>query len=151
LTCCRGGFETLSRAAARAAKARLRAMGIGVTASDWQRRAETCERCPLRVIRNNISYCGRPLLERIERDVETEGCGCPTRAKARSPEEHCPLDRSNRAARRIDGRCTCKWCTLTGEGEVPAEPGRSLTENSARREPRPPTVRRINSPATRPG
>jgi hypothetical protein len=42
-------------------------------------------------------------------------------------------------------------CTLTGEGEDPGEPGRCLTEISARRGPCPPAVRRVNSPATRPG
>lgn len=110
LTCCAGGFRTLSRAAAKAAKARLREMGVGAVAPDWERRAEQCERCPMRVIRLNISYCGRPLLQRVDRDVETEGCGCPTRAKAKSPEEHCPLDRSNRAATSSEGRCNCKWC-----------------------------------------
>ncbi len=112
LTCCAGGFRTLSRAAAKAAKARLRAMGVGATAPDWARRAEACERCPMRVIRHNISYCGRPLLERVDRDVETEGCGCPTRAKGKSPEEHCPLDQANRSAALVEGRCTCKWCVL---------------------------------------
>jgi hypothetical protein len=112
LTCCTGGFRTLSRATAKAAKARLRAMGLGVTAPDWAPRAETCERCPLRVVRHNVSYCGRPLLERVDRDVESEGCGCPTHAKARAPDEHCPLDRSNRPACVIGGRCTCKWCNL---------------------------------------
>src|SRR5688572_20204914 len=85
-------------------------MGVGATAPDWARRAAACERCPLRVIRHDISYCGRPLLERVDRDVETEGCGCPTRAKAKSPEEHCPLALSNRPASLIDGRCNCKWC-----------------------------------------
>ena len=112
LTCCTGGFRTLSRAAAKAAKARLRAMGLGATAPDWPRRAEACERCPLRVVRLNVSYCGRPLLERVERDSESEGCGCPTHAKAKSPDEHCPLDRSNRATAIVGGRCTCKWCNL---------------------------------------
>ena len=110
LTCCTEGFRSLSRAAAKAAKARLRAMGLGANAPDWQRRAETCERCPLRVVRHNVSYCGRPLLERVDRDVETEGCGCPTHAKAKSPDEHCPLDRANRAALVIAGNCNCKWC-----------------------------------------
>ena len=112
LTCCTGGFRTLSRAAAKAATARLRAMGLGATAPDWAPRAEICERCPLRVVRHNVSYCGRPLLERVDRDVETEGCGCPTHAKAKAPDEHCPLDRSNRAAFVIAGNCNCKWCNL---------------------------------------
>ncbi len=118
LTCCTGGFRTLSRAAAKAAKAKLREIGLDATAPDWADRAAECERCPLRVIRANISYCGRPLLERVDRDVANDGCGCPTGAKAKSPEEHCPLDRTHQAARRLtDGSCTCKWCSLVGREE----------------------------------
>jgi hypothetical protein len=121
LTCCTGGFRTLSRAAAKAAKARLRAMGLGATAPDWQRRAEACERCPLRVVRHNVSYCGRPLLERVDRDVESEGCGCPTHAKAKAPDEHCPLDRFNRAASMVGRSCNCKWCALVLSPLPPGE------------------------------
>ena len=110
LNCCASSFAALSRAAAKAAKARLREIGIGSVAPDWARRAAECERCPLRVIRRNVSYCGRPLLERMHRDVALEGCGCPTHAKAQSPDEHCPLDGAHRAAATIDGRCNCKWC-----------------------------------------
>src|SRR5262249_40397117 len=107
-TCC-SNFRTLSRAAAKAASAKLRQLGAARVQPDWSRRATVCERCPLRVIRRGISYCGRPLLERVDRDEAVEGCGCPTVAKAKTPGEHCPLNRTNDPA--IGGpSCDCKWC-----------------------------------------
>jgi hypothetical protein len=110
--CCRIAFATLSRAAANAVSARLRRMGIGASASNWAARAAVCERCPMRVIRAGVSYCGRPLLEQVQRDPAIDGCGCPTRQKARAPDEHCPLDSRHRPASRLSTGCNCKWCEL---------------------------------------
>ena len=117
--CCRSGvFAALSRAAAKAAAGRLRLIGVLPEAPDWARRAVVCEACPLRTVRGGVSYCGEPLLRHVGRDVAHEGCGCPTRAKAKTPGEHCPLDRANRAAAHIGGRCTCKWCAAAGEAPM---------------------------------
>ena len=110
-SCCGGGgLAALSRAAAKSAASRLRRMGLLPQSVDWARRAAVCEACPLRSIRRGVTYCGRPFLEQVERDPVHEGCGCPTRAKAKSPQEHCPLDRQHRAAVSSGGTCTCKWC-----------------------------------------
>jgi hypothetical protein len=99
----------LSRAAAKSAAGRLRQLGILPESVDWAQRAAVCETCHLRTIRAGVSYCGRPLLQQISRDPAQDGCGCPTRAKAKSPDEHCPLDRANQPAVQSD-LCTCKWC-----------------------------------------
>lgn len=109
-SCCASTFKILSRAAAKSASARLRQLGIGSTHSNWIARAEICERCPLRKVRCGVSYCGDPLLSNIHRDSETEGCGCPTHAKAKDPAEHCPIDIHHQAARVSAGDCNCKWC-----------------------------------------
>jgi hypothetical protein len=85
---------------------------MGATAPNWADRAAVCERCPLRVIRGGISYCGTPFLEQIDRTDSADGCGCPTGAKAKDPAEHCPLDARHQPARTQDSRCTCKWCAL---------------------------------------
>jgi hypothetical protein len=95
---------------AKSAAASLRRMGVFVSADDWAGRAELCERCPLRVIQKGVSYCGRPFLQKIDREDSVDGCGCPTREKAKSPGEHCPLDVRNRPAENSDGKCNCKWC-----------------------------------------
>ena len=87
-------------------------MGIVAVHRDWVARATVCERCPLRVVSGGKSYCGNPLLQQVHREVSVDGCGCPTREKARSPEEHCPLTVSHRAARVGSGACDCKWCRL---------------------------------------
>jgi hypothetical protein len=113
LRCCgraRGTLATLSRAAARSARSRLRRMGLLTPSVDWARRASACESCPLRVIQRGISYCGRPLLHQVNRTPSEDGCGCPCREKARDPAEHCPLDWRHRPARRTVEGCTCKWC-----------------------------------------
>ena len=110
-SCCEtGGLAALSRAAAKAAAGRLRRLGLLPEAVDWARRAAVCETCPLRTIRNGVSYCGRPFLQMVDRDPAHHGCGCPTRAKAKSPDDHCPLDENNRPAQRTAEGCTCKWC-----------------------------------------
>jgi len=102
-------FAALSRAAAKSAAAKLRNLRILPVRVDWTRRAETCERCPLRVIRRGVSYCGTPFLDLPDRDPATDGCGCPTHDKAKSPAEHCPLTITHRPATETP-RCDCKWC-----------------------------------------
>ncbi len=104
-------FRALSRAAAKSAASRLRNLGLKPIAENWAARATVCERCPLRVIHKGVSYCGKPFLKQIERDIAMEGCGCPTREKAQAPEEHCPVDPRHRPALRTGTHCTCKWCT----------------------------------------
>jgi len=106
-------FRALSRAAAKSASARLRRMGLLAQGANWAARATVCESCPVRVVRRGISYCGKPLLEDLHRDP-TDGCGCPTRDKAKDPAEHCPLDRGHRLARLDDVPCNCKWCDRAG-------------------------------------
>jgi len=108
--CCGSTLATLSRAAAKAAAARLRQIGLLREFVDWPRRSTVCETCPLRIVYAGVSYCGRPFLQKIDREPTEDGCGCPTREKAKSPEEHCPLDWRNRAAKRLGDGCTCKWC-----------------------------------------
>jgi hypothetical protein len=114
-TCCGSGstFARLSRAAAKAASARLRRLGVLPIRADWAARAAICERCPLRVVFRGTTYCGRPFVHRVHREPVADGCGCPTLAKAKDPAEHCPLDASHRGAV-IDpsSGCTCKWCSL---------------------------------------
>lgn len=108
-SCC-NRFAVLSRSAAKAAGARLRRMGLMAESDDWARRAVICERCPLRTVYRGVSYCGKPFLQKVDRDETIDGCGCPCQAKAKSPKEHCPLDLRNRhAVVGLDG-CTCKWC-----------------------------------------
>ncbi|HVT89094.1 MAG TPA: hypothetical protein VHD56_09600 [Tepidisphaeraceae bacterium] len=114
LSCCADTFKSLSRAAAKSASARLRQLGIGSTHPRWSVRAEICERCPMRIIHKGISYCGNPFLQEINRDPSTGGCGCPTIAKAKDPDEHCPLDTRHRPAQSTPSACNCKWCSLDG-------------------------------------
>ncbi|HWE96084.1 MAG TPA: hypothetical protein VG269_19125 [Tepidisphaeraceae bacterium] len=102
-------WRELSRAMAKLAAARFRGIGMLAERPDWPARAALCERCPLRVIRKNVSYCGTPYLTQTRRDP-TDGCGCPTIAKSKDPAEHCPLDSHHRPATRSVGGCTCKWC-----------------------------------------
>src|SRR4051812_22297787 len=111
--CSTSAFKALSRAAAKSAAAHLRQIGVGSVQPDWASRAQLCERCPLRVVSKGISYCGDPFLEQIDRDPQLHGCGCPTRAKAKSPSEHCPLDRRHQPAQKIADNCNCKWCQLS--------------------------------------
>ena len=108
--CCTSALASLSRAAAKSAASRLRRLGLMREYRDWPRRATVCESCHMRMVYGGVSYCGRPFLRKIVREVGEEGCGCPTNEKAKSPDEHCPLDWRNRAARRLTEGCTCKWC-----------------------------------------
>jgi hypothetical protein len=103
---------------AKAAAARLRRTGALPTADEWAARAQACERCHLRVVRNGTSYCGTPFLQQVNRDPALDGCGCPTRDKARAPGEHCPLSTQNLVASIDGGHCDCKWCSL-GAAERP--------------------------------
>jgi hypothetical protein len=107
-------WRKLLRAALSATAAGLRQAGLLREHRDWKRRAEICERCPMRVVVDNVSYCGPPLLEQIDRDPTLHGCGCPTLHKARTPGEHCPVDWSYRAPTREGASCTCKWCWIVG-------------------------------------
>jgi hypothetical protein len=109
--CCQSAFAALSKAAAKAATARLRRLSVLPTRRDWPARAAICERCHMRVLHRGVSYCGRPFLHDIDRDAALDGCGCPTHEKAKSPDEHCPIDANNQPAQEIDRRCNCKWCS----------------------------------------
>lgn len=108
--CCGNTLVALGKAAAKSAAARLRRLGLLREASDWPARASVCETCFKRIIQQGVSYCGRPFLQKIDRVAADDGCGCPVRDKARSPDEHCPLDWRNRPSRRLPEGCTCKWC-----------------------------------------
>jgi len=115
LSCCTTTLANLSRAAAKSASARLRGLRPQLVAPDWSRRATICESCHMRSVVHGVSYCGRPFLQKVNRDLATDGCGCPTLEKAKSPREHCPIDRHFRPARTDDrGACNCKWCTMPG-------------------------------------
>jgi hypothetical protein len=100
----------LREALGKFALARLRGIGIAKVHPDWEARAAICEQCPMRVVRCGVSYCGTPYLQQIDREPAVDGCGCPCRAKAQSPGEHCPIDARHRAAATEAGSCNCKWC-----------------------------------------
>ncbi|HEX8323063.1 MAG TPA: hypothetical protein VF595_04040 [Tepidisphaeraceae bacterium] len=118
---------TLARAAGKAATAKLRGVGMAAEAADWAVRAEICERCPLRVVKCGVSYCGQPLMRRIVRDPAVDGCGCPTRAKAKDPTEHCPITPRHEPSHTMAGPgvagvigCGCKWCHAARPQILPA-------------------------------
>ena len=115
-TCARSTiWRDLSRAAAKAASAKFRQIRLAPTSPMWAQRAEVCERCPLRFVRQGKSYCGRPFLSHMERDASVEGCGCPTHDKAKDPSEHCPLTPGNYPASHAGvAGCDCKWCAIAG-------------------------------------
>ena len=118
-TCGRtSAFRAISVAMAKGAAARLRRTGALPTSVDWAARAAVCERCPLVVISGGVSHCGTPFLRQVDRDPVVDGCGCPTRDKARSPAEHCPITDRHAAAARDADQCTCKWCTTAGRTAV---------------------------------
>lgn len=116
VACCRTNFARISLAAAKAAKDRLRRMGLFGDHTDWKTRALVCERCPMRFIHRNTTYCGRPFLSLPVRNEAVDGCGCPTIAKAKDSSEHCPITPSMKPASRHDRPCDCKWCAA-----VPAD------------------------------
>jgi hypothetical protein len=103
----------LMSAVVKASAVWVRRLGVLGVADGWEIRAAECERCHLRVIQCGVSYCGKPFLRQIEREPAVDGCGCPCREKARTPGEHCPLDRRQLPAARQGGQCTCKWCTIS--------------------------------------
>jgi hypothetical protein len=103
----------LAAAAVKATSAWARRFGFMENAANWEEKAALCERCHLRVLKCNVSYCGKPFLQHMDRDPSTEGCGCPCIEKAKSPGEHCPLDNRHLPAVNHDGNCTCKWCSLS--------------------------------------
>jgi hypothetical protein len=103
-------FASLSRAAAKYASAVVRRAGAAAVHPDWTARAEICERCPLRVVQGSVSYCGQPMQRKLFRDPVTDGCGCPTWDKAKSPNEHCPITAQHEPAVSTGGACDCKWC-----------------------------------------
>ena len=110
-TCDRAsGFRLITIAVFKGAAARLRRTGAVPTAVDWAARAALCERCPLLIVSRGVSHCGTPFLRQVHRDPTIDGCGCPTRDKARSPNEHCPITNRHVAAAVVDGACSCKWC-----------------------------------------
>ena len=67
----------------------------------------------LRVIQCGRSYCGKPFLQLPNRDDAVDGCGCPTIAKAKDGNEHCPIDVRHQPCKEVDGSCNCKWCVKT--------------------------------------
>jgi len=108
----------LASAARRFLSARLRGWGMKSVHPQWEARAAICERCPLRVIRCGVSYCGTPLLQKMDRDEVREGCGCPCRDKAKSPQEHCPITLDHQAAGQLTDECSCRWCRSLRTGSI---------------------------------
>ena len=109
--CC-SGFAGISRAAAKATRAKLRQFGWLGDATDWSRKAIVCESCPMRVLYKRVTYCGKPFVHLPVRDDAQDGCGCPTLAKAKTPGEHCPVDSRHQPATTTESECNCKWCSL---------------------------------------
>jgi hypothetical protein len=107
-----GVFAALSRAAAKSASAKLRAMRVLPVRRDWAARAAACERCAMRVVSRGVTHCGTPFLQKVDRDPASDGCGCPTVAKAKDPNEHCPVNARHQPATNVGGRCDCRWCAL---------------------------------------
>lgn len=101
---------TLIRALYKFGGSIVRNYRMAPTHPDWAARAEACERCPLRVIQCGRSYCGKPFLQKVDRDPVVDGCGCPTHAKAKDPTEHCPIDRRMFPAQKNESTCSCRWC-----------------------------------------
>ena len=58
LTCNWDAWRALSKAAAKAASARVRAIGLSRFDDQWTKKATICEGCPLRVVYRKTSYCG---------------------------------------------------------------------------------------------
>jgi hypothetical protein len=105
-------FAVLSRAAAKSASARLRNLGVLRVDAGWQARVAACAGCPLRTVVRGVTYCGQPLLRRLDRSP-ADGCGCPVEDKARRPGEHCPLAADGTPRRTPGGTgCDCKWCQV---------------------------------------
>ena len=103
-------FKSLSRAAAKSAKAKLRATGLMRVHPDVETREAVCRRCPMRQVYGGVSYCGSPLLRKVQRDPVMEGCGCPIADKAADPSEHCPITITFDRPHRAGEACDCRWC-----------------------------------------
>lgn len=110
-SCCQS-LASLSRGFAKATAARLRNLGIARRAAPdvLETRLRTCAGCPLAVVHRGATYCGTPLLRKLVRQPEVDGCGCPLSKKAADPAEHCPIDARHAASRRTAAGCSCKWC-----------------------------------------
>lgn len=113
---------TLTRAGLKAAASKLRSAGLAAEHADWPARAAVCERCPLLVRQCGTSYCGKPFLRLPVRDPALDGCGCPTRAKAKDPAEHCPITPRHLPAVPGPSGCGCKWCATAPSASGPAAP-----------------------------
>ena len=88
-------------------------MGLLPAKVDWTARQQICATCPLLVVQRGVSYCGRPFLQKIDRDPAIDGCGCPTRAKAQDPKEHCPITPRHLPSHAGEMSCNCKWCEMS--------------------------------------
>jgi hypothetical protein len=112
VSCFGRSFAAVTRAMAKAAGAKLRALA-GTPHHNWPARARVCQTCHLLVVRDGTQYCGRPFLRLPLRDPAADGCGCPVMEKAKSQAEHCPLNARQEAAvadsASVAG-CDCKWC-----------------------------------------
>ncbi len=108
-TCTRTSFRSITAAMAKAASSRLRDLGATRIAPDSLARQQICARCPMHIVHSGIAYCGTPFLRKIDRDPVTDGCGCPIKDKARSPDEHCPIDARYQPPT-SGPHCNCKWC-----------------------------------------
>lgn len=104
---------TLARAGAKKAASLVRALGMTGVHPAWEARTQICVRCPIATSTPKGLFCGPPLLTQLNRRPE-QGCGCPVLAKAKDPEEHCPVDAGLTGV--PDPRptpptpCPCKWC-----------------------------------------
>ncbi len=115
-------FKSLSRAAAKSAKAKLRGRGFFRTAPDAEARIAICQRCPMRQVYAGVAYCGPPLLRKVRRNPTLEGCGCPIADKAADPTEHCPITfQFDAPTGTAAGACDCRWCSAARADRQAAE------------------------------
>ena len=122
VACFGRSFATVTRAMARAAGAKLRAMA-GSPHPQWPGRARVCQTCHLLVVRDGTQYCGRPFLRLPVRDPAMEGCGCPVLQKAKSQSEHSPLNARQYPATANSAGCDCNWCRMHASPSATCSPG----------------------------